>query len=108
VLRRFGVSRVVGDRYGGEWPRARFREHGVAYEPSPRAKSDIYLDLLPLLNARRVELLDIPRLSAQLCGLERRTARSGRDSVDHIPAMTIWRTASRECWSGSIWIAARR
>ena len=30
-----------------------------------------------LLNARRVELLDLPRLSAQLCGLERRTARCG-------------------------------
>ena len=38
-----------------------------------------------MLNARRVELLDLPRLSAQLCGLERRTARSGRDSIDHAP-----------------------
>ena len=51
-----------------------------------RPKSrDLYRDLLPLLNARRVELLDLPRLSAQLCGLERRTARSGRDSIDHAP-----------------------
>jgi hypothetical protein len=85
VLRRFAVSRVTGDRYAGEWPKARFREHGIAYEASARTKSDIYLDLLPLLNARRVELLDIPRLGAQLAGLERRTARSGKDSVDHIP-----------------------
>lgn len=85
LLRRYGISRVVGDRYAGEWPKARFREHGIAYEQSPRAKSDIYLDLLPLLNARRVELLDLRRLGAQLCGLERRTARSGRDSVDHVP-----------------------
>jgi hypothetical protein len=85
MLRRFGISRVTGDRYAGEWPKARFREHGIAYEPSARPKSEIYLDLLPLLNARRVELLDIPRLGAQLAGLERRTARSGRDSVDHIP-----------------------
>jgi hypothetical protein len=40
---------------------------------------------LPLLNSGRAELLDLPRLSAQLCGLERHTARSGRDSIDHAP-----------------------
>jgi hypothetical protein len=85
VLRRFGIARVVGDRYAGEWPKARFREHGIAFEQSARPKSELYLDLLPLLNAKRVELLDNPRLSAQLTGLERRTARSGRDTVDHSP-----------------------
>ena len=85
VLRRFGIARVQGDRFAGMWPVARFREHGIAFEQSARPKSDLYHDLLPLLNARRVELLDIPRLSAQLVGLERRTARSGRDSIDHSP-----------------------
>jgi hypothetical protein len=85
LLRRFGISRVTGDKYAGEWPVARFREHGFAFEQSARPKSDIYHDLLPLLNATRVELLDNPRLAAQLVGLERRTARSGRDSIDHAP-----------------------
>lgn len=85
VLRRFGVSRIIGDRYAGEWPKVRFREHGIAFEQSARPKSDLYHDLLPLLNAKRVELLESPRLSAQLVGLERRTARSGRDSIDHTP-----------------------
>jgi hypothetical protein len=85
LLRRYGVSTVAGDKYAGEWPRARFAEHGIAFEQSARPKSDLYGDLLPLLNARRVELLDLPRLSAELTGLERRTARSGRDSIDHAP-----------------------
>jgi hypothetical protein len=85
MLRRFGITRVVGDRYAGEWPKARFREHGINFEQSARPKSDIYHDFLPLLNAKRVELLEHPRLSAQLVGLERRTARSGRDSIDHTP-----------------------
>ncbi len=76
---------MTGDRYAGEWPRARFREHGIEFEQSARPKSDLYHDLLPLLNARRVELLEQPRLAAQLVGLERRTARSGRDSIDHAP-----------------------
>ena len=85
TLRRYGITTVQGDKYGGEWPRHRFREHGIAYEPTARPKSDLYMDLLPLLNAGRVELLDNQRLTAQLCGLERRTARSGKDSVDHTP-----------------------
>ena len=55
VLRRFGVNRVVGDRYAGEWPKARFAEHGIAFEQAARPKSDLYCDLLPLLNAKRVE-----------------------------------------------------
>jgi hypothetical protein len=40
---------------------------------------------LPLLNSGKIALLDHPRLIAQLCGLERRTARSGKDSIDHAP-----------------------
>jgi hypothetical protein len=59
--------------------------HGINYEPAEKPKSDIYRDLLPSLNSGRAELLDLPRLSAQLCGLERRTARGGRDSLDHGP-----------------------
>ena len=45
----------------------------------------LYRDLLPLVNAGRLELLDLPRLQTQLLGLERRTARGGRDSIDHAP-----------------------
>jgi hypothetical protein len=37
------------------------------------------------LNAGRIELLEHPRLAAQLASLERRTARGGRDSIDHSP-----------------------
>jgi hypothetical protein len=74
---------VVGDRYGGEFPREQFRKHGVSYEPSPKFKNDLYRDLLPLLNSRKIELLDHPRLVNQLVGLERRTARGGKDSIDH-------------------------
>jgi hypothetical protein len=85
LLDRFGVKRVVGDRYAGLWPVSRFAAHGVTFEQSARPKSDLYHDALPLLNSRRVELLEHQRLSAQLCGLERRTSRSGKDSIDHGP-----------------------
>jgi hypothetical protein len=84
-LASYGVRRVTGDRYGGEWPRERFRVHGITYEPAKLPRSDLYKELLPLVNAGRVQLLDDARLRAQLIGLERRTARGGRDSIDHAP-----------------------
>jgi hypothetical protein len=85
VLREYAVARVRGDRYAGSWPASRLAAHGIRYEPSERTKSEIYAAFLPLLNSGRVELLDDPRLKRQLLGLERRTARGGRDSIDHAP-----------------------
>jgi hypothetical protein len=85
LLAAYRICAVSGDRYAGEWPRERFREHGVDYQVAEKPKSDLYRDTLPLLNSGRVELLDLPRLAAQLGGLERRTARGGRDSIDHAP-----------------------
>jgi hypothetical protein len=85
LLREYRVTNVTGDRYAGEWPREQFRHHGITYTPADRPKSDLYRDVLALLNSGQVELLDHPRLAAQFLGLERRTARGGRDSIDHAP-----------------------
>jgi hypothetical protein len=85
TLQTYGIKAVIGDRYAGEWPRERFREHGIDYQISDRPKSDIYRDVLPLMNSGKVRLLDLPRLAAQMTSLERRTARGGRDSIDHPP-----------------------
>ena len=85
LLARYDVTEVAGDRYAGEWPRERFRERGITYAPSEKPKSDLYKELLPSLNSGKIELLDLPRLHAQFVGLERRTARGGRDSIDHAP-----------------------
>ena len=85
MLKSYRVTTVHGDRYAGEWPRERFRERDIGYEPAEKPKSDLYRDLLPLINARRIELIDDKRLQAQLCGLERRTSRAGKDSIDHGP-----------------------
>ena len=83
LLKSYRIGAVNGDRYGGEWPRDRFRQHGIEYYVSDRPKSDIYRDILPGINSGTIELLDNSRLLSQLAGLERRTARSGRDSIDH-------------------------
>jgi hypothetical protein len=85
TLKAYGVGQVVGDKYAAEWPRERFRVHGLEYRVADQTKSDLYLALLPLLNSQRVELLDHQRLVNQLIGLERRTSRAGKDSIDHQP-----------------------
>ena len=83
VLKRYKITKVTGDRYAGEWPREQFRKHGIKYEPSKDPKGTIYLNLLPLVNSGKVRLLGSQRLVSQLIGLERNTARGGRDSIDH-------------------------
>jgi hypothetical protein len=85
TLKSYGVSKVTGDRYAGLWPRERFQVHGITYEPAEMNRSELYLAFLPLLNSGRVDLLDNPRMVSQFCGLERRTSRAGRDTVDHAP-----------------------
>ena len=85
TLKSYRVSTVTGDRYAGEWPRERFQAHGITYQPAEMNRSELYLAFLPLLNSARVDLLDSPRMVAQFVGLERRTSRAGRDTVDHAP-----------------------
>jgi hypothetical protein len=85
LMRKYRIAQVFGDRYAGEWPREQFRHYGINYEPADKSKSDLYIDLLPLLNSRNIDLLDNERLISQITGLERKTARSGKDSIDHSP-----------------------
>lgn len=85
ALAPYGVTIVTGDRYAGMWPAEAFRKAGLWFDHSERDRSAIYREALPLLNAGRAELLDHARLLAQLGALERRTGRSGRDTIDHAP-----------------------
>jgi hypothetical protein len=83
LLKSYGIRKVVGDKYAGSWPGDEFAKHDIKYTASEKPKSSLYLDLLPSLNSGRVELPPDDRLLHQLIGLERRTARGGRDSIDH-------------------------
>lgn len=85
TMQSYGISRCVGDRYAGQWVQQAFEKHSIRYDHSELAKSGLYIDFLPLLNSGNVRLLDNDKLVNQLAALERRTARGGRDSVDHPP-----------------------
>jgi hypothetical protein len=84
LIKQYGCRFVRGDRYGGEWPRERFRTHGADYQIANKDRSAIYVELLPLLNSGRADLLDHARCVTQFCQLERRAGR-GRDVIDHPP-----------------------
>jgi hypothetical protein len=85
VLKSYGVGCVTGDRYSGEWCREGFARYGIAYMVSEHTKSQLYGEWLPLVTSQRVALLEQPKLVQEALGLERRTARGGRDSIDHGP-----------------------
>jgi hypothetical protein len=85
VLKQYNITSVMGDSYAGLWPREQFLRHELDYRTSDLNRSSLYLELLPLLTSRRVQLLDDQRLLNQLANLERRTGRSSKDTVDHGP-----------------------
>lgn len=84
-MRSYGISKVMGDKYAGEWVSAEFREAGISYVSSERNKSELYLELLPMLTQGTVELPDHPKMIGQITGMERRTRSNGKDLVDHYP-----------------------
>src|SRR6516162_5535477 len=85
LLQRYRIGKVVGDHYGGEFVKEPFRKHGISYEVCNQPKSDLFRDMLPLLNSRNIPLPRHDRLIAQIVGLERRVSRGGKDSIGHPP-----------------------
>jgi len=85
LLRRYEVRTIYGDRYAGRWPRDEFLRWGIQYRTADLDRSGLYLELLARLNSGAVELPPCDRLQRQLIGLERRTSRAGRDTIDHAP-----------------------
>ena len=86
TLAAYKIRRVTGDRYAGEWPREQFRKRGVRYDVADKTSSQLFLELLPLINAGTCRLLDHRRLIDQLVNLERRTSfGTGRDTIGHPP-----------------------
>jgi hypothetical protein len=83
VLKGYGLTSVVGDRYASGFTVDAFATNGITYTASERDRSTIYTDALPMFNSGRVRLLDNQRLVTQLAALERKTSPGGRDRVDH-------------------------
>jgi hypothetical protein len=85
LCREYRIYSVTGDNYAAEWVSAAWSRTGIDFVRAEKPKSQLYLEALPLFARGLVELPDHPRLTRELRLLERRTHRSGRDTVDHGP-----------------------
>lgn len=85
TLKGYGVTSAVADKFGGVWVAEAFARHGIVVEQAAEPKSVLYLNLLPLITAQRIELPDDQRTLVQLASLERRVRAGGRDLVAEPP-----------------------
>ena len=53
LCKLYGITQITGDHFGGEFVKEPFRRHGLSYEIAKQPKSNLYRDLLPLLNSGR-------------------------------------------------------
>ncbi len=81
-VRRYGALEVMGDRYASEWPPEAFRREGMGYTVAEKSKSDLYLELVPLFLAGKIEIPADSELIRQLKLLQRRTGTQGRDIIE--------------------------
>jgi hypothetical protein len=83
IMAEYGCAKVFGDSYGGNTFRAEFYDARVAYTPCYRDKSQLYEAFEPVLNAREVELLDLPTLIEQTVSLVWRGQKIDHESNSH-------------------------
>ena len=112
----YRLSEVYGDNYAAAFAQELFNKNGVTYRLSELNKSQIYSQIIPVLNSPgRVELVEDRKMVDQFVMLERRTGRgTGRDSIDHPPgahddrsnavAGVVQLVASGQIGSSSVWL----
>jgi hypothetical protein len=83
LLKEYGLTHVIGDAYAAAWVEAAFRDSGISYRRSEKPKSALYLEAQTLFARGGISLPDHALLLRELRLLERRTHRSGKDTVDH-------------------------
>jgi hypothetical protein len=85
LCKSYGVHSISSDNYAAGFAQNLIFSAGLAFAPATKHKSELYLELLPLLNSQRISLPRNEGLVNQIAGLERSTMRSGRDTIDHGP-----------------------
>src|SRR6516164_6949385 len=83
LCRQYRIRSVTGDNYARDWVAGAWRKLGFEYIRSPRPKGAIYLESLPVFTRGLARLPNNARLIRELRLLERRTHRSGKDTVEH-------------------------
>ena len=82
LLGDYGVAKVTGDSFAGNTFKVDFAEQRIGYDVAP-PKSNLYEALEPILNAREIELLDLPTLVEQTVCLVWRGQRIDHETGAH-------------------------
>jgi hypothetical protein len=82
LLKSYGIGRVTGDKFSGDWASNAYAKFGILYERSEKTKSECYLEAEGPFNTGRVNLPNREAAIVQLKGLVRKARSGGHDSVD--------------------------
>ena len=85
LCREYRLTKIVSDNYAGEWVSSAWREQGFTHDRSEMPASALYLEALASFARGSISIPDNPQLIRELRQLERRTSRTGRDTVSHPP-----------------------
>lgn len=105
-LKSYGLRHCYGDRWTGDVIREMFRKEGVDYKPSTASRSQLYLGMLPLVNAQRVALLDCKRTLNQFTSLIRRVTKGGQENID-APQGAAWHEDVANAVAGAAYYASK-
>jgi hypothetical protein len=83
LAKQYRCTKIIGDNYSADWVTTAWRDAGLTYQRADKAKSQIYLEALPLWTRAQISIPEHKPLVRELRLLERRTHRSGKDTVDH-------------------------
>lgn len=83
LCHHYRVDTLIGDRWGGDFPKEALRIAGIGYKISEYTTSDAFVALLPLMNSKEIELTKHEKLLAQIGSLQRRPSSLGKDRIGH-------------------------
>jgi hypothetical protein len=85
ICRTYNVETVIGDRFAFNFGREILRDQHLNFRVSNKDTSGCFGELLPMLNAHEVELVQHQVLLTQLGAMECKPSSRGRTFYDHAP-----------------------
>jgi hypothetical protein len=65
LAREYRCTGIVGDAFAGNWVSGAFTEAGISYRTSPKTRSELYLETLPLWTRGLVSIPNLVQLTRE-------------------------------------------
>ena len=82
LCEEYGISKVIGDKFSGDYASNNFAKYNIDYEKSEKTKSELYIEAESPFNVEQVDIPDKEKAIIQFKNLIRKTRSGGKDSVD--------------------------